>query len=136
MSLRKQTISSAMKGVYKIAYKWETIFVASSSSRIAKQLVNHLGGHGQQDLFNFLNNLRPEDIEDVSVYWLDEREYDHCCCQSYITCISRIQGKRPMFNATGKKTRGPDRYSNVLPTGTDMLQGASYLGIFPRFSYT
>ncbi|XP_046575485.1 E3 ubiquitin-protein ligase RBBP6-like [Haliotis rubra] len=84
-------------GVYKVAYRWETIYVGSSSN-IIKDLRKQFSGNGKQDLIEFLLNLPEEELEMVSVYWLDKTIHVHNCGKSYLECITYLQGKKPKFN--------------------------------------
>ncbi|XP_067651621.1 uncharacterized protein [Haliotis asinina] len=103
-----------VRGVYKIAFNWQTIYVGSNSCKIKTTLKSHFSGHGRVDLFDYIKRLSQKDLEKVTVYYLDETKYVHNCPKkSYMKCIEDLQGARPMFNLPLNKNPTSKWWCNV-----------------------
>ncbi|XP_046347518.1 uncharacterized protein LOC124128161 isoform X2 [Haliotis rufescens] len=107
-------IPNYVRGVYKIAYNWQTIYVGSSSCKVKQTLKSHFSGHGRSDLFEFIKSLSQKDLEKVTVYYLDETMYDHNCSKkSYMKCIEDLQGTKPKFNGPLPKKNTSKWWCNI-----------------------
>ncbi len=98
-------IPYSMRGVYKIAYNYKTIYVGGLPCNLRQTLRNHFNGNGQKDLYEFIKSLSQRDLENISVYWLDENKHAHTCKKSYMKCVEELEGGKPMFNSPVTKPR-------------------------------
>ncbi|XP_046347516.1 uncharacterized protein LOC124128161 isoform X1 [Haliotis rufescens] len=107
-------IPYSVRGVYKIAYNWQTIYVGSGSCNVKQTLKSHFSGHGRSDLFEFIKSLSQRDLEKVTVYYLDETMYVHNCPKkSYMKCIEDMQGTKPKFNGLLPKKNTSKWWCNI-----------------------
>ncbi|XP_046343686.2 uncharacterized protein LOC124124539 [Haliotis rufescens] len=123
-------------GVYKIAYKWETVYVSSPTSNIIKELRKQFSGDGKQEIVKFLLNLTKEELEMVSVFWLNESIHVHHCGRSYLECIKDLQGKKPMLNdiqpiLCSMTNAGVTVINNDSKTSKDDREQSQHVSILP-----
>lgn len=85
------------KGVFKIAYEWNTIFV-SRWGLVIPGLRKQFTRQGNKLLYEFMSMLNKDQLKNVSVFWVDEAKYDHKCKPSYKKCITALMGRAPIYN--------------------------------------